>query len=178
MRPMTEVMDSLDHLFEDFDAITRYGMATYQNYDALHRLEHDSRAVASCIYSHMAAEADRRWMGRPRLVHKVINGLKVWLVDDYAVIRFKRMDEDGRTRNYPTKQAKQYDRGMPLPGLPLEADRLTVGYFPNPTETEVERVQVARRIGKLIDFCAAIIPPSERVVGQRGWIDVTAQGNF
>lgn len=178
MRPVHEIMDLLDPLFDDFDAIVRAGMATYMRYEPALRLEHDSRAAAACIYSHMLAEADRRWSGRAGIIAKDIRGLKVWIVGDHAVMRLKRMDEDGRSRNYPTKQAKQYDAQKAFAQLPDAAERLTLGYLADPTQTAVERVQVARPIGRAVDFCAAIIPPAECVSGQRRWQDVTRQASF
>ena len=41
---------------------------------------------------------------------KFSGGLKLWLAESAnVVIRLKKMDEDGRTANYPTKQAQDYD---------------------------------------------------------------------
>jgi hypothetical protein len=88
------------------------------------------------------------------------------------------MDEDGRTKNYPTKQARDFDRQLPLPGIPYPPLNLVVGYLPNALGTVVERVQVARPAGKAIDWCAAIVPTDDRIVGQPRWIDVTRQARF
>lgn len=79
--------------------------------------------------------------------------------DADAVVRFKKMDEDGLTRNYPTEQAKDFDRGLPLPGLPMPPVRLTAGYLLDATSTQFERTQVARPVGqKRTKWCAAIVP--------------------
>ena len=171
-----EAMDSLDPLLDDIDAICRGAHALYRSYPADIRLEHDPRAEASCIYAHMLAAAERRITGRDGVTALDIRGLKLWVVSEAAAIRFKKMDEDGRSRNYPTKQAQAYDKQMQLPGLPAPPLNLVAGYVLDPTGTEVLRVQVARPLGKmLIDWCAAVVPASERVPGQRRWVDVTRQ---
>ena len=123
----------------------------------------------------MVAIADDKLTGKPGVVFKNIQGLKVWIVADKATIRFKKMDEDGRSRNYPTKQAKAFDRQMALPGIPHPPLNLVVGYLLDPTGTKVERVQVAMPAGKAINWCAAIVPTSDQIVGQPRWIDVTRQ---
>jgi hypothetical protein len=82
------------------------GFAKYRAYESGILIEHDRRAAATCTYCHMVAEADRRFIGRPGIIPLEVAGLKVWLVSGDAVLRLKKMDEDGRSRNYPTKQAR------------------------------------------------------------------------
>lgn len=171
---MHDTMAMLEWLLDDLDAIPRAAFDTYRAYRPEHLVEHDARAAASCTYCHMVAEADRRWLGRPGIVSIEIRGLKVWLVRDTAAIRWKKMDEDGKSRNYPTKQAKDYDGGITLPGLPPPAIRLAVGYLPNPTKTEITRVQIAKPRGRGIDWCAAILPEGN----MPRWVDVTRQQEF
>src|SRR5258707_6530640 len=114
----------------------------------------------------MVAGADRRFFGREGVRILDVRGLKLWLFERASVvIRFKKHDEDGRSRNYPTKQARAYDRGKDLPGLPAPAARLSVGYLLDATGTEFIRTQVARPLANLIGWCAAIIPPEERRAG-------------
>jgi hypothetical protein len=125
----------------------------------------------------MASLAYQRWLDRRGIVAKEIGGLKLWLIADKAVLRFKKMDEDGKSRNYPTRQAMEYDRGVPLPGLPDPATRLTAGYLLDPTQTQFVRAQVSKPRGEAMEWCVAIIPPSEP--GRPAtWQDVTRQGRF
>jgi hypothetical protein len=175
---MDELMGLLDPFLDDFDEIGRGGVATYRRYPAEFLIEHDPRAQASCIYCHMNWAAERRLAGRPGVFPKEIRGLKVWLIGDHSVIRLKKMDVDGHARNYPTKQARDYDRGVQFKELPPPAARLSVGYFLDPTQTEVLRVQIARPSGKRIEWCAAIIPLDKRVAGTKSWEDVTRQKSW
>ena len=174
---MESVMARLDPFLDDFDAIPRQAMEFYRGYVRLLRgkpvndvlLEHSKRTAANCIYDHMVAECERRFFARPDIKLLEIRGLKLWLIgrDEHAVIRWKKMDEDGRSRNYPTKQAKDFDLQLPLTGLPETPTRITVGYWPDPAGVSVVRAQVARPNGKLVDWCAAIVPPSERAEGAK-----------
>lgn len=172
------VMQRLEPVLDDLDAIARTGHRTYRSYDPKHLIEHTPRSQASCIYDHMAAEAERRFGGRNGVVPLDIRGLKLWVFDQHTVARFKKMDEDGRTRNYPTQQTKDFDLNRELAGVPPKPTRITVGYVLDPTGTLIQRVQVARPNGKFVDWCAAIVPTSERAVGSKLWEDVTKQTKF
>ena len=171
-------MHSVAHLLDDIDQITRSAHERYRAYPPDVLVEHSSRAAATCTYDHMVATADRLWADKPGVAAKEIRGLKVWLICTVAVIRFKKMDEDGRTRNYPTKQAKNFDRQLPLPGLPAPAVRLAAGYWLDETQTQFIRAQIARPLGPgVVQWCAAIVPPS--MPGEvTTWEDVTRQGQL
>jgi len=175
--PMTDDLVVLEPLFEHLDAIPRHGFRVYRGYPAEILIEHDPRAAANCTYAHMLAEADRRLPGIKGITPIEMNGLKVWNVEDKAVIRFKRMDEDGRSRNYPTRQAKAFDAGRELPGLPPPAVRLTIGYWLDPTQTEYYRTQIAKPRGRLLpEWCAAIVTDPKS--GRKQWVDVTRQARL
>lgn len=179
-RPMEELLDGLAPLLDDFDQITRHAHARYRAYAAEDLVELDARAQAACTYCHMAAEADRRFLDRKGIRPMDINGLRLWLVEEAdVVVRLKKMDEDGRVRNYPTKQAKNFDRGFDLPGLPMPPVRLTAGYLLDQTGTSFIRTQIARPMGtKKTMWCAAVIAAEDRKVGERAWENVTRQGRL
>jgi len=173
---MDEIMDSLGPLLDEFDQIARTSHTRYRSYKAEDLIELDSRAQAACTYAHMASAADRAFLGRESIRPIDLRGLKLWFFEKpNVVIRLKKMDEDGRTRNYPTKQAKQFDAGYDLPELPMPPVRLTAGYWLDETGTVFERTQVARPMGRRTMWCGAIVPLEERKVGERPWIDVTRQ---
>ena len=173
-----QAMSQLDPFFDELDTIARGGLARYQQYPADVRIEHDGRAAAACIYTHMVKIADDILTEKPGVVFKTIKGLKVWIIGERATIRFKKMDEDGRWKNNSTQQQREFDRQLALPGIPSPPLNLVVGYWANALGTDVERVQVARPSGQMIDWCAAIVPTSDRIVGQPRWIDVTRQVSF
>ena len=180
-RPAAEVMEALgDDFINDFDAIARAGHARFRAYRPEDLVELDVRAQAACTYSHMLAEADRRFVGRPGVRSLDVRGLKVWLFEDAdVVVRLKKMDEDGRTRNYPTKQARDFDLQMDLPELPSPPLRLAAGYWLDETGTQFVRAQIAMPLGrKRTEWCIAVIPEEKRAAGERIWVDVTRQRSF
>ncbi len=163
------------HLLDDIDQIARSAFTTYRAYPPEILVEHSPRAAATNVYDHMVAEAERRWIDRGGVTPKNVRGLKVWIIGPDAVLRFKKMDEDGRSRRYPTKQARDFDRGLPLPGLPEPAIRVTAGYLLDPTQTQFIRSQIAKPRGPAIEWCVAIVPPTE--LGRPAtWEDVTREG--
>jgi hypothetical protein len=163
------------HLLDDIDQIARLAFTTYRGYPAEVLVEHSPRAAATNVYDHMVAEAERRWIDRRSIVPRNVRGLKVWIIGPDAVLRFKKMDEDGRSRQYPTKQARDFDRGLPLPGLPEPAIRMTAGYLLDPTQTQFIRAQVSKPRGPAIEWCVAIVPPTEP--GRPAtWQDLTREG--
>jgi len=179
-RSMSDTLDAFGVLLEEFDEITRQAHERYRGYTPADLVELDSRAQAACTYCHMGAEADRRFIDRSGVRTFDIRGQRLWLFDDVnAVVRLKKMDEDGTTRNYPTKQARDFDRGYDLPGLPMPPVRITAGYLLDKTGSTFVRTQIARPIGqKKTLWCAAVIPPEERKAGERIWKDVTRQGSL
>lgn len=173
--PIDDDLKHITHLLDDLDAIPRHGFQVYRNYPTELLVEHDARAAATNTYCHMIAEAERRFAGRPRVFPKNIRGLKVWIIGMDAVIRFKRMDEDGRSRNYPTRQARDYDRGRDIPEIPPPAVRLTVGYWLDPTQTVYQRTQIAKPLGRSTEWCAALVADDK---GRTHYEDVTRQGRL
>ena len=156
-RAMPETLDAVgDGLLAE---IVRAGHARYMAYQPQDLIELDVRAQSACTYCHMHAEADRRLIDRDGIRRlEVLGGLKLWLVENAnVVIRLKKMDEDGRTANYPTRQAQDYDAQREI----------------------IQRVQIARPNGRRAPtWCAAIVPMEERKAGERIWTDVTRQRRF
>jgi hypothetical protein len=181
-RTMAETLDAVgDGLLDEFAEIVRAGHARYMAYRPEDLIELDVRAQSACTYCHMHAEADRRLIDRAGLGRlEILGGLKLWLAESAnVVIRLKKMDEDGRTANYPTKQAQDYDAQRDLPGLPLPPVRLTAGYWLDATQQIINRVQIARPNGnRAPTWCVAVVPSEERKAGERIWVDVTRERRF
>ena len=60
-----QAMSQLDPLFDELVSIARGGLTRYQQTPADLRIEHDARAAASCIYSHMVVLADELLADKP-----------------------------------------------------------------------------------------------------------------
>jgi hypothetical protein len=77
------------------------------------------------------------------------------LVDRGLVVQFKMIDEKGRTKNYPTRTAVDYDRQLEMPGFP-PGMRVTAGYRLDELATEVVEVSMVARVGKSVVWREAI----------------------
>ena len=171
---MEDVMATLDAHLDPFDEILRAAAATYAKYPPEFRIDHDNRASASNIYSHIVVEADKRFADRSDIRTVAVRGLKIWLIEDVA-IRFKKMDGSGRTRSYQTKQQRDFDAQLELPGIPHAATRIAVGYVLDPTGSYL-RSQVARPLPRgRTSWCAAIVPAEQREAAESRWIDISRQ---
>jgi hypothetical protein len=148
------------------------GMAFYQdpeNYSAAAVAQQRERTVAGCINDH-AFHRLRETLGAkkgcrfPRL-----RGLEVLDYEGKALIRIKKVNGAGRGRNAATKQQRDYDAQLPLPGLPPEAVRLVAGYQPDPAFTSVQRIIISAPLGKTIAWASQVVIVEEGA----SWIDIT-----
>jgi hypothetical protein len=131
--------------------------------------EHDDTTTANCIRSHLWTEISRRLYGRPGCHLLNLNRFRVLNFRDKLVWRFKKVNGDGQHRNYQTKQQRDFDDQLPLDGIPDKATRLTSGYQPDPLGQMIERIIVARPIGRNPVWAAQVNVVDEKAV----WADIT-----
>src|SRR5262249_14108699 len=91
------------------------------------------------------------------------------LYKDETVWRFKKVDATGRHENVQTFQQRAFDDQLELPGLPAEATRLTSGYQPDVSGETIERVIIARPIGRSMLWSSQV----NVVHGAAAWEDIT-----
>lgn len=173
------VMGRLEPYLDPFDTILRFGHQTYEAYPSDLVLDHDASTQAHCTYRHILAEAHRVLGEMSGIEHLEIRGQNLWLFKEANVVcRFKKTDENGVSANYPTSQAKDFDAGKELPGLPPAPTRLTVGYLLDPVGVGYSRSQISLPTKRGALWCAAIVPHSEREADEQAWVEVTRQGHF
>jgi hypothetical protein len=147
-------------------------MTFYQeNYSAKVIAQQRDRTAANCVYDHGFHRMKEQLDQSPGCNFLHVRGLEVLNYLDLAVIRLKKVNGAGRWRNYQTKQQQNFDDQLPLRGLPLEAVRLVVGYQPDAAFTAIERIIVARPLGKTIRWTAQIIMADEKM----SWVDITPE---
>jgi hypothetical protein len=133
------------------------------------RAEHSATTAANCIYSHaemrMRAAAD----ATPGLHSLSWRGLSVLNYQDRALVRFKKVKPNGKHSNYQTKQQQDYDDQKSFPGFPEPAYRLTVGYHLDASGLHLERIMIARPIGRNVFWTAQVL----MVDGLAQWEDIT-----
>jgi hypothetical protein len=127
-----------------------------EHYSAAARAEHSERAMANCIYSHAEKKLIDCEDQSAGIVALNIRGLRVLNYKNQALARFKKVKPNGRHSNYQTKQQQDYDDQLPIPGLPLPAFRLTAGYLLDAAGTALERIMIARPIGRGVFWTAQV----------------------
>ena len=151
----------------------RRGFAIYQDnghYSPLAKAAHDNSAAAKNVHRHILEEVTIEISGLSGLAIVNARGLMVLNIHDQALLRFKKMDESGRSASYPTPQARNFDRQLSIPGLPQAATRLTFGYEPDLAFSSILRILAACPHGVDAHWCAQI---NEDVDGSASWADIT-----
>ena len=98
-----------------------------------------------------------------------VGGLHVLNYRDRALARFKKVKPNGKHSNYQTKQQQDYDDQKPFPGFPEPAYRLTAGYHLDASGSYLERIMIARPLGREILWTAQVT----MVDGLAQWEDIT-----
>ena len=106
------------------------------------RCDTDPRTRASFVFDRMVKHARRLFDGKKGV--RIDNQGDIFLVVLYEklAIRFKKLNKDKRSRNYPTQQTIDFYEQLGLPNMPTKATRLVVGYQLNNLETEIEAILI------------------------------------
>lgn len=167
----TEAMEFLAPLSLLFHEGWELSHSKYLSYDPEHAADHDDATAAACVRCHMWKYVLNQIDGRPGVKLMNVRGLKLLNYYDRYVLRFKQVDRAGHHSNYPTDQQTDFDRDLPLPGIPEAATRLTSGYQLDAAGATIERIVAARILGRSVLWLSQInVVASEPV-----WTDITPQ---
>lgn len=164
-------MEAVSDILPVIYAILEEAVAFYFSdaYSDAARAEHSNTTAANCVYSHaekrMILAADET----PGLHPLKVGGLHVLNYRDRALARFKKVKPNGKHSNYQTKQQQDYDDQKPFPGFPEPAYRLTAGYHLDASGSYLERIMIARPLGREILWTAQVT----MVDGLAQWEDIT-----
>ncbi len=120
------------------------------------------RTRASQIHDFMRMRGVR-WSESDPTIQSIIHRQMFLLVfspdgfDGTIGIRFKKLDEDGMSRNQPTKQVRNFRNQMPLPGVQAEY-HLEAGYVLDQFGTSVHSIDWVCPAGSGIYWKAEIMP--------------------
>jgi hypothetical protein len=98
------------------------------------------RTVADCIWSLVTREATDYFVPHG-IIPRVGNNTVIFPLRGF-VLRFKKTDMTGATRNYPTTHSLAFDSGELLIDVP-ELIRVNVGWVPTPTGTGIAQVVIS-----------------------------------
>lgn len=162
-----QAMTVLEPYFSRMYPIFPAALALYNDeYPALVRAEHNDRATANNVWCHLFEGFQREFLDESGFHFIEVRGLHVLNIRDEAVLRFKKVDENGRHRNHDSTQQRLFDAQEYLPGLPPAAVRLVMGYQPDPAMSAVERVTVRRPLGRWV---SQIVEAEDTY----SWVDIT-----
>ena len=98
------------------------------------------------VHDYIKDEVRRRFTDRAGFTIVERRQLFLLAVGTDILLRFKKLDEDGRARNYPTQQARDFDCQLPLEGIP-DAERVNVGYVLDPLGLQISVVMLSKTNG-------------------------------
>jgi hypothetical protein len=81
-----------------------------------------------------------------------------------AVLRFKKLDEKRRARNYQTTQQILFSLQLQLPGWPADASRLIAGYQLDMSETEIVEMLITLPVGRKVEWYFSIEESESRII--------------
>lgn len=123
------------------DCIKR-GLDDYDNpsyYAAEARRDHTPGVRAAIRNCHIIAHAQRALSDMSDLRVYNRNNRVLFVIADRVRVSFKRFDKDLRSRNYPTRQAVNYNKQTLFDAdMPGEVTNIIAGYQHNGAETEYE----------------------------------------
>jgi hypothetical protein len=166
-----EAMDFLSPLMIPLHEGWHSAVGKYQSYAPEHIADHDDTAAAICIRCHMWTYVQNQIQGMPGVALLDARGLRLVNYFDRYVIRLKQVDGRGRHANYPTDQQVEFDKDIPLPGIPRAAIRVTSGYQLNEAADAIERIMVAR----ILDKSTLWLSQVNVVAAEPVWEDITPQ---
>jgi hypothetical protein len=100
----------------------------YQSYPIDKRIVHTPRSRASLVHDHMIDRAAKYAAKEHGVKIIEVRGLYVFVFGEQIAVRFKKFDEELKTRNQPSGQVQRFKNQMQLPGV-LSAHNLESGYI-------------------------------------------------
>lgn len=136
------------------------------------RLDHDMRAIGSCMHCHIIQNVEQEFAGIDGIRTVNMNGLKLVVVREMFALHFKLVDRYGNARFAPTKQQNAFQsQTLELPNLIAQPLALRVGYVFDDGITEITHVLLVLPNGKRNEW-KAMLSMKE---GDLSWTNVTEQ---
>lgn len=154
-------LEAVGILEPHFNSIWRIVTGAWGDYNE-HYKEMKHKYTPTCraniIHSHMVDNAKKEFEGVKGVKPMVIDGLFILSIENKLVVRFKKLDDDMKSRNYPTNRQIDYLAQMDIPGIPL-ATRLEAGYQLNELQTGYKSVLITCPQGSKIAWYLEVQEP-------------------
>jgi len=122
---------------------------------------HTDRKRASILHDHMVDRARKEFQG-VKGVHFLEGRLFLLSIDQQIIVRFKKLDDDMKSRNYPTLHALKFLQQLDIPGIP-PVTRVEAGYQLNGLETGIQAVLITCREGAKLEWFLELDRPAGNV---------------
>src|ERR1039458_2691560 len=115
------------------------------------------RTFANVIWGFFCAEATTRLASESgiTLTHKY-NTLGI-VVDDELMLRFKRVNRQGLSRNYATQTSLRFYGQIEIPGIPATCARAEIGWREDEVRLGLAALEVVMRDGKAVAWHYSIL---------------------
>ncbi len=132
-KPLEELAEAMNVLTPERAAlirrIMRAGLDIFTTYEPRHLRDYAPRVSADVRNSHIVGEARRQTEGRTDFRVTVQRGRILFIIEERLCLSFKKLDRRLRSRNIPTRQARRFDRQLPLGfDLPPALTNIIAGY--------------------------------------------------
>jgi hypothetical protein len=140
-----EVRARLEQYWDVLADLPHRALARYKRHLAAHLAQPSGRLRSTAIHDFMIDElrdaaGDNMVLSRGRWLLRAAND---------CVLQCKKVDAKGRTSNYPTSAALEFETQTEFPGMP-RGTRVTLGYRLNKEKTEVVEVCIVARDGNTL----------------------------
>lgn len=137
-----------------------------------------NRSRASFVYDHMIANVRKKFDDLPNVRIRDKGGVTILDIEGKVCIRFKKLDKNRKSRNYPTQQHLMFAMQMELPGIPAKQTTLITGYRLDLFETTIDEICVTCPVGKKLRWYFSIEDDgfsNVRPIDRNGAIPVQAE---
>ena len=137
-----EAIELLEPHLPTIDKVVRDAWAGWMA--SSHPSNWTKRGRANFMWEEINTKAKQEFASGDAIKPMSINNSCLYMLDKLA-FRFKKLNENGLTCNYPTQASLDFHaQSEPLPGIP-EVARLEVGYLLNKIQTKIEEVVISYR---------------------------------
>jgi len=122
-----------------------------------------ARTRASLVHDYMLKRASALEAGHSAIRYFQRQSMHGLVIDGKYAIRFKKLDEDSKSKNQPTQQVAEYRAQIELEGIDA-AHHLEIGYVLNNFGTEVADVRLACPAGAGVAWASSLFKNETQTV--------------
>lgn len=152
-----ETCTALKPYLQHFRRCVRDAFDNYLQSPTTARLDHDMRAVGSCVHCHIKARARDVFadVAGARVVEH--NGLHLVLIENKFACHFKLVDGNGAASFHRSKQQDEFGaHSLVLPGIVEAPVSLRIGYVLDAAVTKVENMKIILPRGNGARWCVTV----------------------